>query len=83
MTDTDPLLLVLQYLAVSFAEEEWTGSGVANAKALFKRLGGRSYQAEFLRKLGQVYYQGAKYDMSVVAYQEAIREDPTTRTIPS
>jgi len=66
----------MQYLAISFAEDEWQGSGVANASAYFQKLGGRSYDGEFFRKLGEVYYIDAKYDKSIDAYREAIKRYP-------
>ncbi|MBW1870579.1 MAG: tetratricopeptide repeat protein [Deltaproteobacteria bacterium] len=66
----------MQYLAISFAEDEWQGSGVANAAAYFQKLGGRGYDGEFFRKLGEVYYIDAKYDKSIDAYREAIKRYP-------
>jgi TolA-binding protein len=66
----------LQYLAISFAEDEWSGSGIDNASAFFRRLGGRKYDGEFFRKLGEVYYIDAKYEKSIAAYQEAIKLYP-------
>lgn len=66
----------MQYLAVCFAEDEWEGSGIANAKEFLARRN-RPYQDEFFRKLGEVNYQAAKYDRSIQAFEEAVRLNPT------
>jgi TolA-binding protein len=66
----------MQYLCISFAEDDWEGSGVQNARAFFHKLGGRGYEGEFYRKVGEVYFANAKYDKSVAAYREAIRRYP-------
>ncbi len=67
----------MQYLAVCFASDEWSGSGVGKAAVFFQRLGGRKYDGEFFRKLGGIYYIEAKYDKSIEAYREAIKRYPT------
>jgi len=72
----------MQYLAISFAEEEWSGSGVENAKGFFESVGGRSYDGEFFRKLGEVYYINGSFDKSIDAYREAIRRYPLAKENP-
>jgi len=72
----------LQYLAICFAEEEWPGSGVDNARQFFQRLGGRDYQGEFFKKLGEVYYINGSFEKSIAAYQEAIRKHPLDKDNP-
>ncbi len=64
------------YMAISFTEDEWEGSGVANAKAFFERLGGRKYDGEFFRELGEVYAIDTRYDKSIEAYEEALLRYP-------
>jgi len=66
----------MQYLSISFAEDDWEGSGVQNARSFFHKLGGRGYEGEFYRKLGEVYFINAKYDKSIESYREAIRRYP-------
>jgi TolA-binding protein len=66
----------MQYLSISFAEDDWEGSGVQNARAFFHKLGGRGYEGEFYRKVGEVYFVNAKYDKSIEAYRESIRRYP-------
>ncbi|MBN2494759.1 MAG: tetratricopeptide repeat protein [Deltaproteobacteria bacterium] len=72
----------LQYLAISFAEDEWAGSGTENALAFFRSRPDRAYKAEFFRKLGEFYFIDAKYDKSVVATRQAIELDPLHETNP-
>lgn len=72
----------LQYLAICFAEEEWSGSGVENARNFFQQRGGRSYQAEFFRKLGEVYYIDGSFEKAIAAYRQAIREQPLAKDNP-
>ncbi len=76
LTRTELRKEALQYLCISFAEDDWAGSGVENARAFFHKLGGRGYEGEFYRKLGEVYFVNAKYDKSIEAYREAIRRYP-------
>jgi tetratricopeptide (TPR) repeat protein len=72
----------LQYLAISFAEEAWSGGGVENAKAFFAARGGRSYDGEFFRKLGETYFTLGAYENAVSAWREAIRRYPLHRDNP-
>ncbi|RME26328.1 MAG: hypothetical protein D6806_06460, partial [Deltaproteobacteria bacterium] len=72
----------LQYLAICFAEEEWSGSGVENALRFFRQRGGRKYEAEFFRKLGEVYFINASYENAVAAIRKAINLDPTYKDNP-
>ncbi len=64
------------YLAISFAEEEWSGSGVENAKAFLQAKGGRKYDGEFFRQLGEIYAIDTRYDKSTQAYEEALDRYP-------
>lgn len=64
------------HLAVSFAEEEWQGAGVDNAIAFFQKRGGRKYDGEFFRQLGEVHAIDTRYDLSIRAYEEAIKRYP-------
>jgi len=67
----------MQYLAISFAEDEWPRSGTENAKQFIAGKGGRKYAGEFFRKLGEVFHLDTHYDRAVVALREAIRREPT------
>ncbi|HOX45852.1 MAG TPA: tetratricopeptide repeat protein [Myxococcota bacterium] len=64
------------YLAISFADDEWPGAGVENAKAFFASRGGRKYDGEFFRQLAEVYFVDARYDLNVKAVREAIERYP-------
>ncbi|NMB76078.1 MAG: tetratricopeptide repeat protein [Myxococcales bacterium] len=66
----------MQYLAICFAEDGWEGGGVENAAAFLSRSGGRKYDGEFFKKLGEVYFLEAKYEKAVAAYREVIRRYP-------
>ena len=66
----------LQYLAISFAEDDWENSGVENAKRFFTQKK-RNYDGEFFRELGNIYAIDTRYDKSVAAYEEAISRYPT------
>jgi TolA-binding protein len=73
----------MQYLAISFTEDSWENSGVENAKAFFKKLGGRKYEGEFFRKLGELFFIDAKYPKSIEANREALRMAPTDPVNPT
>jgi len=72
----------MQYLAISFAEQEWSGSGVENAKAFLKERGGRKYDGEFFRKLGEVFFIDGAYDKCIASYREAIKRYPLDKDNP-
>jgi len=72
----------MEYLAISFAEQEWPGSGVENAKVFLKGRGGRKYDGEFFRKLGEVFFIDGAYDKCIAAYHEAIKRYPLDKDNP-
>ncbi len=73
----------MQYLAISFTEDSWDHSGVENAKLFFKRLGGRKYEGEFYRKLGELFFIDAKYQKSIEANRAALKMAPTDPINPT
>jgi cellulose synthase operon protein C len=76
MASSDLRKEAMEYLAICFAEDEWKGAGVENAKTYFQKSGGRAYDGEFFRKLGEVFSKAAKFEPSIAAYREAIRRYP-------
>jgi len=72
----------MEYLAISFAEQEWQGSGVENAKAFLKGRGGRKYDGEFFRKLGEVFFIDGAFEKCIAAYREAIKRYPLDKGNP-
>jgi TolA-binding protein len=70
----------LQYTAVSFADDTW--GGVDKAKAFFARLGGRSWEPLFWRKLGDIYFDQSKHGPAIEAYHIVLDKDPTATYAP-
>jgi len=66
----------MQYLAICFAEDSWEGGGVENAARFMSQSGGRKYDGEFFKKLGEVYFLEAKYDKAVASYREVLKRYP-------
>jgi cellulose synthase operon protein C len=70
----------IQYVAVSFADER--GGGVERAREFFAGVGGRPYEAEVYARLGDVYFEEAKYAEAVQAYQAVLDGDPLSPDAP-
>jgi TolA-binding protein len=70
----------LQYTAISFADEKW--GSLAKAQEIFRRLGGRPYEAEVYRRLGQVYFDQTRHADAVAAYQLVLQKDPLAKDAP-
>lgn len=83
----------LQYTAISFADDKWGGTeknpdgtdrflGVQKMADYFKAKGGRSYEYELFRKLGDVLFDSTKYEAAVEAYRIVIERNPTAADAP-
>ena len=70
----------LQYTAVSFADESW--GGIAKAKAFFARLGGRPWEGEVFRKLGDIYFDQTKHAAAIEAYRMVLDRSPSAPEAP-
>ena len=57
----------LQYTAISFADEKW--GSLEKAQEKFKKLGGRPYEAEIYRRMGNVYFDQTKHPEAIAAYR--------------
>ena len=67
----------LQYTAISFAD-----GGVEKAQAFFAKLGGRPWEAELFRRLGDVYFDQDKQAEAVAAYRIVLAKAPTAEYAP-
>ncbi len=83
----------MQYTAISFADDRWGGTekredgtdrflGVQKMADYFKAKGGRPYEYELFRKLGDVLFDSTKYDAAVEAYRIVIERNPTSPDAP-
>src|SRR5260370_10792284 len=70
----------LQYTALSFADEKW--GSLEKAKAFFQKLGGRRYEAEIYKPLGEVYFDQTKPPEGIQAYRLALPQDPLSICAP-
>lgn len=70
----------LQYTAISFADEKW--GSLAKAQERFQKLGGRPYEAEIYRRMGNVYFDQTKHAEAIEAYRLVLQKDPTAKDAP-
>ena len=70
----------LQYAAISLSDEKW--GSLDKAKAAFARLGGRPYEAEVYRKMGDVFFDQTRHAEAVAAYQLALQKNPMMDDAP-
>ena len=70
----------LQYTAISFADEKW--GSVDKAKATFAKMGGRPYEAEVYRRMGDVYFDQTRHTDAIAAYRLALQRDPLAVDAP-
>jgi TolA-binding protein len=71
----------LQYTAISFADEKW--GSLAKAKEFFQRLGGRPYEAEIYKRIGDVYFDQTKHLEAIQAYRLVLEKDPLSKDAPA
>jgi len=71
----------LQYTAISFADEKW--GSVEKAKATFAKMGGRPYESEVYRRMGDVYFDQTRHTDAIAAYRLAIQRDPLGDQAPA
>ncbi len=70
----------LQYTALSFADEKW--GSLDKAKQFFQKLGGRRYEAEIYKRLGDVYFDQTKHPEAIEAYRLVLAKDPLSKGAP-
>ena len=70
----------IQYTAISFADEKW--GSVEKAKATFAKMGGRPYEAEIYRRMGDVYFDQTRHADAIAAYKLALAKDPLADDAP-
>lgn len=70
----------LQYTAISFADESW--GGVQRMVEFFKALGGRRYEHELFRRLGDVLFDSTRYKEAIEAYRIVLARAPTSADAP-
>jgi TolA-binding protein len=70
----------IQYTAISFADEKW--GSVEKAKATFARMGGRPYEGEVYRRMGDVYFDQTRHADAITAYRLALAKDPVAVDAP-
>lgn len=70
----------IQYTAISFVDEKW--GSLAKAQEVFARLGGRRYEAEIYRRMGDVYFDQTKHPEAIEAYRLVLQKDPLAKDAP-
>ncbi len=70
----------LQYTAICFADDKW--GGIAKAADWFRRIGGRPYERDVYKRLGDVLYDETHNQDAVAAYKLAIARAPLAPDAP-
>ncbi|MHB8416871.1 MAG: tetratricopeptide repeat protein [Myxococcales bacterium] len=70
----------LQYTAICFSDDKW--GGVDKAEAYFRSLGGRPYERDVYKRLGDIYYDETHTDFAVAAYKLALARAPLAPDAP-
>ncbi len=70
----------LQYTAISYADEKW--GSIAKAQEKFQKIGGRPYEAEIYRRIGNVYFDQTKHADAIAAYRLVLARDPLAKDAP-
>lgn len=70
----------IQYTAVSLVDEKW--GSLAKAQELFAKRGGRPYEAEVYRRMGDIYFDQTKHPEAIEAYRLVLQKDPLTKDAP-
>ncbi len=71
----------MQYTAISLADEKW--GSLAKATETFKKLGGRRYEAEIYRRMGDIYFDQTKHTEAIEAYRLVLQKDPLNKEAPN
>jgi TolA-binding protein len=71
----------LQYVAISLADESWE-AGLPKAQALFAKRGGRPYEADIYRRLGNIWFDQTKHTNAIDAYRLVLQKDPLAKDAP-
>ncbi len=70
----------LQYTAICFADDKWGGPD--KAQAYFASIGGRSYERDVYKRLGDIYYDETHTDLAVASYRLALARSPMAPDAP-
>jgi len=70
----------LQYTAISFVDEKW--GSLAKAQERFAKLGGRVWEAEIYRRMGDVYFDQTKHPEAIEAYRLVLQKNPLSKDAP-
>lgn len=70
----------LQYTAISFVDEKW--GSLAKAQERFAKLGGRPWEAEIYRRMGDVYFDQTKHPEAIEAYRLVLQKNPLSKDAP-
>ncbi len=70
----------IQYIAISFADENWGGAD--KLAAYFEEIGPRPYERDIWVALGDVYFDQTRYQDSINVYARVQRDYPNDSTAP-
>ncbi len=70
----------LQYTAISWSDDKW--GSLAKAQETFQRMGGRPYEAEIYRRMGDVYFDQTRHPEAIEAYRLVLAKDPLAADAP-
>ena len=70
----------LQYTAVSFADESW--GGLDKTRAYFAKIGGRPWEPELYRKLGDIWFDQTRHAQAIEAYRVVLAARPDSPDAP-
>jgi tetratricopeptide (TPR) repeat protein len=70
----------LQYTAISFTDERW--GSLEKAQETFRRMGGRPYEGEVYRRMGNVYFDQTQHPEAIAAYELVLQREPVAKDAP-
>lgn len=70
----------IQYIAISYADENW--GGLDKAMAYFQSIGGRPYEHDVYRALGDVYFDQTRFADAIRTYELVLQRYPNDRSGP-
>ncbi len=70
----------IQYIAISYADEQW--GGLEKAVLYFQGIGGRVYERHVYRALGDVYFDQTRFAEAIRAYDLVLQRFPNDPTAP-
>lgn len=72
----------IEYIGISFTDENYTTRGVDKARNMIERIGGRDYGVEIMRAIGQTYQRIDEQNKAIYAFNNLLEMYPTYEQAP-